>query len=256
MSSDVRTIMVISGEPMEMKKLCDLINEKGFSLNHFVPMPESLDIESGSLTDVALVLYCQKLLGNNVRDIPAEVLPFLDGISFYYILNPRTKGLTPNSQLSWELLIDRSENFCEHWKEHHTKEEILNFGEKVYNNILRYGAPTWYEWRKKNWGAKNDVYEIECGQVDANGIRLNFNTTNSFVGPAIKAMSEQFPNLSITGKYAGEDIGYNCGVYSFCGKSNLHTVETPSKGSEEAIRLSCEVWGYDPEIYLALWGKQ
>lgn len=250
MSNDVRTSMVISGDPGEMKKLCDLISEKGFSLNHFVPMPESLDIESGSLSDFALVLYCQKLFGPNVWELPAEVLSAIDGISYYYILSPRTRQLTPSSQLSWMRLIDQAKTFCERWKSIHTEEEVFNLGEKVYNNILKYGAPTWYEWCKKNWGTKSDVYEVEYQQVNTDGIRLRFFTPNTFIGPVVKAMSEQYPNLSITGLYAGENIGYECGAYSLCGRNHLHSVGIPNRGSEEAIKLACEVWGYDPNKYL------
>ena len=37
-------------------------------------------------------------------------------------------------------------------------EELLKTGETAVNNLVNYGAPTWYEWSLMNWGTKWNSY--------------------------------------------------------------------------------------------------
>ena len=101
----------------DIKKFKGLFHEDGdfISLNKIIPMPESLNIESGSRSSKA-----EKII--NSAD-PEKALAD-------YLAEMREDG-------------------------HYTDEDCEEFKklvEQVKYNLDNYGFPTWYDWSLKNWG--------------------------------------------------------------------------------------------------------
>jgi hypothetical protein len=94
----------------------------------------------------------------------------------------------------------------------------------------------WYDWCIENWSTKWDVNETF---EDENGY-ICFDTAWSTPALVILHLSEKYTDLSFEVSYADEDLGSNCGVYSF---QNGQETNFVSYGLEEA----CRVWGYDYE---------
>lgn len=98
-----------------------------------------------------------------------------------------------------------------------------------------FGADNWYDWHVMNWGTKWNAYDI-----DWQGNVIEFQTAWSTPEPIIHKLSKRFPEFEIYVEYADEDIGSNCGTYSYKGGELL---EEETEGEE----FACELWGNDYE---------
>lgn len=90
--------------------------------------------------------------------------------------------------------------------------ETFLLGKKASDNIDKYGAPTWYDWRIDHWGTKWDAYGYEQGKDYSRAKELRFLTAWSAPHPILQKLSELYPSLEITHQWADEDIGFNCGI--------------------------------------------
>jgi len=91
--------------------------------NKLIPMPEELNITSGSLGETA------------------QGLLFGEGGSMFLGIDELQKRFTNMSN--------------------EDQKESIEFGIKYHNNTIKYGYPTWYAWANKNWGTKWNAYSCE-----------------------------------------------------------------------------------------------
>lgn len=70
------------------------------------------------------------------------------------------------------------------------------------------GIVCWYQWNIVNWGTKWNAYNTLVFDE-----HVSFETAWSHPFPVIRALSQLFPEVKITVKYADEDLSYNCGEY-------------------------------------------
>jgi hypothetical protein len=117
-------------------------------------------------------------------------------------------------------------------------EEEIDLTKKYINNHINHGAIHWYDWRIKNWGTKWGAYSQ---QLD--GDTIKFQTAWSTPQPVIKKLSELFPNVLFSVEYADEDIGTNCGGYSY---QNGELTDNFIPNKDEAAEFACEILEIDP----------
>jgi hypothetical protein len=117
-------------------------------------------------------------------------------------------------------------------------EEEIDLTKKYINNHINHGVIHWYDWRIKNWGTKWGAYSQ---QLDGNTIK--FQTAWSTPQPVIKKLSELFPNVLFSVEYADEDIGTNCGGYSY---QNGELTDNFIPNKDEAAEFACEILEIDP----------
>lgn len=95
--------------------------------------------------------------------------------------------------------------------------------------------PLWYDWSIENWGTKWNCYEMEHDHYG-----FQFWTAWSTPEAVFRALSAQFPDVTITVKFADEDTGGgNCGTYVLEGGD----IQSFEEGDYE---FACELWGYEP----------
>ena len=100
-----------------------------------------------------------------------------------------------------------------------------------------------YSWCNKNWGTKWNVSNLHFNDHAT----FTFDTAWSTPYPVIQKLSEQFPNVLFKVEYADEDIGSNCGEYSFRGGAEESV--TAWEG-DAAVMRACELKGYDYDDYM------
>lgn len=129
---------------------------------------------------------------------------------------------------------------AEDFRKDHPAEWAL--GKQAYENIRRYGSPTWYEWCNKNWGTKWNAYScVELGKEDDT---LEFFTAWSSVPTILEVLSKKYPDQAVSYRWADEDIGSNVGeaVYK---NGEMIDANIPEPCSRAAYELASNIIGID-----------
>ena len=116
-------------------------------------------------------------------------------------------------------------------------EEEIDLTKKYINNHINHGSIHWYDWRIKNWGTK---WNPDTTSLCEDGIK--FKTAWATPQPVIKKLSELFPDVQFSIEYADEDIGNNCGGYSY---QNGELTDSYIPNKNEATEFACELLEID-----------
>ena len=183
----------------------------------------------------------------NTKNKNGDVVPF----SFQNII-PRPVSLNIPSYTGVEIGIDYingdeakkkeiEERFttCENGE--NILKEYIRLAEIALDNIKKYGHKNWYDWNLANWDTKWDAYEPYVNAM-TDEIFLSFMTAWSTPEPIFKKLAEQYPGLMIDIDYADEDLGHNCGNYSYVDGKWGYVI-----GDYE---FACQMWDVDPEEYM------
>ena len=98
----------------------------------------------------------------------------------------------------------------------------------------------WYNWRWNNWGTKWNAYEEEYD----GGNTISFLTAWAPPHEVIEALSEQFPGVYFTHRWAEEEIGVDVGQREYLNGVCVGDIEP--EGEAEAIAIASAVWDGDP----------
>lgn len=187
MPNDIKNIIRLKGEEEKINEMLKTIQNDKYGIgtidfNKIIPMPESLDIVDGSKTDQGLEAYQDFIdiyISGKKGDEALNILKNIPAESEETFFHQKTNI----SRSEWEL------------------------GKTAWNNIQKYGAPTWYDWQYENWGTKWNAYEHESiSKAD-----LCFLTANGAPHQILEKLSEIYPDITIEHKWADEHIGHNCG---------------------------------------------
>lgn len=101
----------------------------------------------------------------------------------------------------------------------------------------------WYHWSVENWGTKWNAYHDYGYHPDCDDY-LEFETAWAAPHPVVKKLSEMYPNLKITHKWADEDLGYNCGkrVYK---NGEILSERAKAKNLPKDRAYARKIWGSD-----------
>ena len=202
--------------------------------NKLIPMPHALMIEAGSSTEQGIEIY---LTAVN-PDTPDYDLPKMPKDKFEKLLrdlNGERRFTTYKGSLSEEE-IQRYTKYSSFGK-------LADTGKQAINNLVNYGATTWYDWCINNWGTKWNSYDPWKGEENG----LIFSTAWSAPHPVMDALAKKYPDVSFTHEWADEDIGHNCGRCEFENGECVYDWEPSSH--KEALEFATSVWGDTPEDY-------
>lgn len=224
MPNHVENIITLKGDEKKISEMLKAIQNDDYGLgtvdfNKIIPMPESLNIEAGSRTDRGLKLY-KEFISECLFDCrETDILK----------ISADTLAESEKSYLSKQKEIDSAE-----WK----------LGKTAWNNIQKYGAPTWYEWRINNWGTKWGAYGYAKGTDYSKSEDLQFQTAWSAPNPILRKLSEMYPDITFEHAWADEDIGQNCGRKIYCNGECIEKYYPESQ--KDGIEFACRIWDYDP----------
>ena len=217
----VANIIGISGKKEYIDALIQNVrsDESGFDFNTLIPMPESLNVESGSNTSTAILYYISDRLERPINEIRRH--KFASSAHAYNTL-----------ELEIAMLREGLD------KGYYKPDELYANGKVYVDNLEKYGAPTWYEWTNINWGTKWNACDVDVSRDSPTSCTICFNTAWSLPEPIITKLVEEYPRLNFDGRWADEDLGSNCGYWESCdGVVTFTDVDT--------LRFACNVWGYD-----------
>ena len=222
MPNHVTNVLAIRGDSKHVAEFLERIkNDKNgvgsVDFNKIIPMPAELSITAGSKTDGGLRKYREYISGCMFED-----------------------RVTDADQL---VLSDKREQM--YLKAHaDIDEEEWALGKTAYDNIRKYGSPTWYEWSVKHWGTKWNAYDCSYDEADC---KLTFLTAWSAPHPVVAALAAMYPALYIMHEWADEDIGQNCGRYEYYGGER--TDEYFPLSEKSCIEFAADVMKCSPADY-------
>lgn len=111
--------------------------------------------------------------------------------------------------------------------------------------LEKYGADNWYNWAITHWGTKWDVYDVGEWQQEDNKATIIFQSAWSPVSKVILVLSERFPELTFTLKFADEGGGFL--GYETYAEGVLADQSEVNWTSDEGIELREELGCYFPD---------
>lgn len=169
-------------------------SDSAFDFEKIVPMPESLNIESGSTTDYALA-----------------IIEYYDGDS---------SALKKVLEYPWvkSMNIVKLDDLANHLIK--TEKANMINGLKAKHNMKTYGHKDWYDWKVHHWGTKWNAYDGDkewspFGQ----GKFIRFVTAWGPPVPVIEKLSKEFPSLAFDLRYSVEGEGTEECIYIESGKA-------------------------------------
>lgn len=204
-----------------------------FDFNKIIPMPESLNIESGSITDEAIIYYVTDKCTLPLRAIKEEDKELVD-----------KKVNNRFSPKSWSEEVFMRVLERTHDMPAKKKEEFYNKGQTYVSNIRNYGHATWYDWCIENWGTKWNAYSNEQEDEDT----IIFETAWSNPEPVMLKLSEMYPEATIEHWWADEDMGSNDGHRVYRG-GQIVDGDYCDSCSNEAYEVYIKCWGESECLY-------
>ena len=206
-----------------------------FDFNTIIPMPESLNMESGTITEKAIVYYLAEKCAIPIQCLDEEKKD---------ILRQTVKNLFSQRELAWAQEVFTRVSI-EMFNESMVKREKLYTQGKAYvENYQKYGHPVWYGWCIENWGTKWNAYGNEIKDNDT----ISFETAWSAPQKVIHRLSEMYPDLKIEHWWADEDIGNNTG-HSVYQNGQLIYGGRNDNGSSNAYDIYILCWGESNCLY-------
>ena len=226
MPNHVTNVVTFSGKDAH-KVLMNFINKEGeFDFNKIAPVPKELNIEDNSLTD--------------------NIARLLRGLKPLYI-----KNLPDDTNEALNYLKNKMGN---EYPKH------LNNAKQYNTNIEKYGFKTWYDAKISMWGTKWNAYSqhiplIEYPKERFTGTKNKFGYRHktAYSKRVIKKQQKRYEiteihfetawctpvgiwntlctllpeGVTVNVKYADEDIGCNCGEFSFNNKGAIFENAAP-----------------------------
>ena len=189
MPNHARTRIVITGPLDQRTAVKNLLKgeDNPFDLNRVIPMPATLDVESGTTTDEAMALAA------HVDKLEPWQRPLGFGsvtLESYRQKNARYDNFEDDDTLATAMMRQQP--------------GLLELGRQVMLNIKAYGAPTWYEWRYAHWGTKWNTYDHEEVRETSRSLTYVFCTAWGEPRPVFEQLKKMFPGLKFSIHVDGE----------------------------------------------------
>lgn len=151
--------------------------ELHFDFEKLVPMPEELNVESGSSTlDSALYFLTERCtipileLGKKETDL-LHTLVGADWTEKYF------------QKVASQMATASARE----------KGRLYHAGERYFRNYEKYGVPTWYEWRRRMWGSAWNTLDTYVSDRDT----VSFYTAWNPPSPFMRKLSRTYPESKI-----------------------------------------------------------
>lgn len=255
MPNYVRNEIHVTGDRKMLEQLTETVKgeKSAFSFDCIIPMPKSMNIQSSSDEEKAILLILKggmahtslipKQYRDSVRKAASSANETLKNMKVYdftddYGLDNYMSDDDPAHANIASIMSGESPV---------TKADFIALGAIAIDNYICHGSRDWYDWCSANWGTKWDAENAGVALAE-DRLSIRFNTAWALPDPVLAKLVEMFPALTFEGRWADEDIGSNCGTwFGINGKMEVSFLDY----GEDSIRLACDIWDYDPEEYFS-----
>lgn len=210
-----------------------------FDFNKIIPKPESVDITSGTITDMAIAL---------IRAEAGDMTDVEKMTDYYPWIITKVSETDGYKNLSEKVQKELRVQVVMEYLNDKVTPEMREEGKKAIQNIKKYGVKDWYGWCNKFWGTKWNAYDIGISRPSEDTVEYQFSTAWSCPAPVLVELSKQNPSLTIEVQFADEDFGYNCGKFKLKAGTAIK-VNAPKGGSREAYEIAAEVQGCKEDYF-------
>ena len=241
MPNNVTNEIKFYGQPEDIRDVRALIKghdgdeecRSAIDFDRLIPMPESLNIEAGSTTRDAISLY----LTMSNPDMPYHDRKTIDCKRLKAILARLGDGVAFTTTYSATL----SEDEIKQISTYQSVDDLMKLGETAVDNLMKYGAVSWYDWRWAHWGTKWNAYE----QVDSDDDTIQFDTAWSMPEPILRKLAEicNEHNVRFDGQWINEDWRADSGSFESDGDA-LYVY--PDETEEQARERCKDLLNWDP----------
>jgi hypothetical protein len=236
-------IRVDSGFGEELDKSIPSID-----FNKLIPMPEDLNIDSGSIADRAICAFLSVINPDNNTITNPDYLVLRD---MYKCESPYSFArLIANIQKTQKIITIFPESICK--SEHELKASDVALGKRYFDNMSKYGHMTWYSWCCANWGTKWNSYNYQY--YAENNIKpkfipedtnyIIFDTAWHSVPFILHVLAKMIPDVTLDYWYADEDTGCNTGHLVFEG-DKVTLEDIPENCSKKAYEMCASIRCFD-----------
>lgn len=188
-----------------------------FDFNKIIPMPESLNVTSGSKEDTAIEAVLRKL------------------------------GQHRFSGKDYATMSDEDYAKRRKWMSE-TEEELQKLGLLYISNKILYGATTWYDWCVDNWDTKWNAYQNEQPDEDTITFETAWSSPQKVIEKMAQMVAEMYPDTVIEHWWADEDCGNNTG-YAIYENGQQTDICWYDSCSNEAYETYIMCWGASSCFY-------
>lgn len=210
-------------------------NEAGcgydLDFNKIIPMPEDLNIISGSITETCAKLHINAMHENCDAYVKYAKL-FTSAFGREYTLTESEQQNYMKKALEYSDFPDKKLLFS-------NKADVYAYGKRALDNYAKYGKD-WYEWSRMYWGTKWNACRTQI--PDEQTAEVYFDTAWSPVPALMQKLSEQHPDSIIEYEYAEEQAGCFAGSLSFQAGDIIQN-ERYEENSKECYETFFRLWG-------------
>lgn len=204
----------------------DLFDNGKVTFEKLIPMPKTLNITEGDITEQAIAYVMSK-------KEPNEFLKFktlLEKTKDDYYINLWNKYKNVFSIEKIKEIEKKATIYIPAESERALGIKTLEeFGTLCLNNVLKYGYVSWYDWSCDNWGTKWDALKSEGTPEEG---ELTFFTAWYEPKKVIEKLLEKHQMKKIEWQYEGENQSFKGKICSD-GKGNIIKEEYESTKEEE-----------------------
>lgn len=217
----------------------DSIGRGSIDFNKLIPMPESLNIQSGSETNRAISAYLTALNPHT---------PDMGYAKIEYAKLQELQNRLNSSKMFGEFQCGMSRQELADAAQYRPIEDVLELGKTAVDNFLQYGSIDWYHWCNKNWGTKWNAYGYEDVSAPPAGNVLTYLTAWDGIPKLVAVLSSRFPDVEFQYEYADEDVGFNVGRMDFLDGETVYE-NIPDAHSKEAYEMAFDIMNCTADSY-------
>lgn len=186
----------------------DLYDGQKVTFEKLIPMPKSLNLTEGTITDTAIAYAMSKKAPSEFTRLKNE----FEKIKISYHGNLWNKYKEHCTFENIEKLEQSAKRYIPGDDEKKLEiKGLYELGNLYIDNILKYGSATWYDWCCKNWGTKWNAMDSEGTPEEG---EISFFTAWEEPLPIIKKLFEKHENKEIEWYFEGECCEYHGRYYS------------------------------------------